>query len=130
MLPQFHRGEMNPLLLSLVVLAGCRSASPPLSVERLAKEYRESVAVARLKYDGKEIRVRGLAVSAPSPPANAAEQGSLLLQEESETLACWFSNDQAEQFSRVKGGQQLTITGVFSGETGVELKFCRLVQVE
>jgi len=130
MLPQFYRGEMIRLLLSLVVLAGCRGHATPLSVGRLAKEYKESVAVARLKYDGKEIRVRGLAISDPSPPANIADQGSVLLQEESERLVCWFSSDQREEFSKVKGGQTLTITGVFTGEAGVELKFCRLVKVE
>jgi hypothetical protein len=130
MLPQFYRGEMTRLLLSLVVLAGCRGHATPLSVGRLAKEYKESVAVTRLKYDGKEIRVRGLAISAPSPPANIAGEGSVLLQEESEKLACWFSSDQVQEFSKVRGGQTLTITGVFSGEAGVELKFCRLIEAE
>ena len=130
MLPQFYRGEMTRLLLSLMVLTGCRSPSTPLSVERLSREYKESVAVTRLKYDGKEIRVRGLAISDPSPPANIAGEGSVLLQEESERLACWFSSDQVEEFSKVRGGQTLTITGVFSGEAGVELKFCRLVKIE
>ena len=121
---------MIGLLLSLAVLAGCRGHATPLSVGRLAKEYKESVAVARLKYDGKEIRVRGLAISDPSPPANIADQGSVFLREEGERLVCWFSSDQVEEFSKVKGGQTLTITGVFSGEAGVELKFCRLIQVE
>jgi hypothetical protein len=117
-------------VLFAVALSGCKSSSAPLSVGALAKEYQQSISAARLKYDGKEITVRGRAIAAASTPVAGADQGSVLLQDESGRLACWFSSEQVERFSQVRSGQELTITGVFSGEAGVELKFCRLVQLE
>ena len=67
-------------------------------------------------------------------PGDPGEQGSLWLKEpESETngkVGCWFSNQQAAEFSKISSGQYLTIKGVFNGEAGVDLKFCRLVKVE
>ena len=43
---------------------------------------------------------------------------------------CWFSKDHAEQFSKLKGWQYITVKGVFNGEVGAELKFCKLVGIE
>ena len=67
-------------------------------------------------------------------PVDKGEQGTVWLKEsESETsgkIGCWFSNQQAAEFSKISGGQYLTIKGVFNGEAGVDLKFCRLVKVE
>ena len=45
-------------------------------------------------------------------------------------VACWFSKDQSEQFSQVRGNQYLTVKGVFNGEADAELKFCKLVGIE
>jgi len=119
-------------------LVGCRSASPgappAVSVGALIKEYHESVSAARNKYDGKEISVRGIVPSAVLMPVENADQGEVSLIEAGENsgrkLACWFSREQAAEFSKVKSGQQLTIKGVFTGESGVELKFCRIVDQE
>ena len=67
-------------------------------------------------------------------PRNGADQGSVLLVEkdieEFRNVACWFSKDQSEQFSQVRGNQYLTVKGIFNGEAGAELKFCKLVKAE
>lgn len=125
-------------LLSIVFTPGCRSQSAvtptPLPVMVLVSEYEESRTEVRRKYDGHEIMVRGYTVSAPAMPRNGSDQGSLLLDEKDikqvRQVSCWFSRDQAEQFSKIKGGQFITVKGVFNGEVGAELKFCKLVNVE
>jgi hypothetical protein len=122
----------------VAALVGCRSTSPgsppEVSVGALIKEYHESVSAARNKYDGKEISVRGIVPSVAVMPVENADQGEVSLIEAGEDsgrkLACWFSREQAAEFSKVKSGQQLTIKGVFTGEFGVELKFCRIVDKE
>jgi hypothetical protein len=115
------------------MLVGCRSAPPsPLAAGALLSEYQQSSTRAREKYDGKEISVQGLALAEASLPANA-DQGSVWLEEKDETtgkVGCWFSRQQASDFSQIRGGEHLTIKGVFNGEAGVQLKFCRLVKVE
>jgi len=126
------------VLVSFVFAAGCRSqsagASPALPVNVLVREYEDSRAEVRRKYDGQEITVRGYASSAPTMPGNGADQGSVLLEEKDmkqpRHVACWFSKDQSEQFSQVRGNQYLTVKGVFNGEADAELKFCKLVSVE
>jgi hypothetical protein len=103
-----------------------------LAAGALLSEYQQSSTRAREKYDGKEISVQGLALAAASLPANA-DQGSVWLEEKDETagkVGCWFSRQQAGDFSQIRGGEHLTIKGVFNGEAGVQLKFCRLVKVE
>src|SRR6185369_1334915 len=105
-----------------------------LSAGTLLREYQQSSAEARRKYDGKEISVQGLALSAATLPLDGVAQGSVWLQEDDrETngrVGCWFSSQQAPDFSKIVGGQHVTIRGVFNGEAGVELKFCQLVKVE
>ena len=129
----------GPLLLTLLVLFNaCGSTTPdiarPISAGALLHEYQQSIAWARQKYDGKEISVRGLVMSAVVLPRTSADQGAVWLAEsDRETggkVACWFSDQQSAQFSQIKSGQHLTIRGVFNGEAGVDLKFCRLVKVE
>ncbi|HKE60166.1 MAG TPA: hypothetical protein VKB46_25820 [Pyrinomonadaceae bacterium] len=121
----------------LAALTGCHTASsnssPSFSAGDLIREYEQSVSTARHKYDGKEVSVRGLVQSAASLPVNGADQGSVWLEESDESgvkIGCWFSKDQAPEFSRIKSGQHLTIKGIFNGEAGVELKFCHVVKVE
>jgi hypothetical protein len=67
-------------------------------------------------------------------PPSAGDQGLVFLEEKGATpprrVACWFSKDQAEQFSKVTAGQFITVKGVFNGETGADLKFCKLVKNE
>jgi hypothetical protein len=126
------------LLALLVSFNSCGSTSkgsaPPVSAEALLREYHQSSAWVRQKYDGKEISVRGLVMSAIVLPGDTAEQGTVWLNEsESETsgkVGCWFSHQQAAEFSKISSGQYLTIRGVFNGEAGVDLKFCRLVKIE
>lgn len=45
-------------------------------------------------------------------------------------ILCWFSQKEAAEFSRVRGDQYVTVKGVFNGELGTELKFCKLVKIE
>ena len=59
-------------------------------------------------------------VVAPTLP-NGDDQGSVQIEEKdqrAEKVVCWFSKDQAEQFSQVTGNQYLTVKGVFNGEAG------------
>lgn len=125
-------------IVSFACATGCRSrstgASPALPVDTLVRDYEESRAEVRRKYDGHEITVRGYASSAPTMPRNGADQGSVML-EENETkqprhVACWFSKDQSEQFSQVRGNQYLTVKGIFNGEADAELKFCKLIRID
>jgi len=126
------------ILLGLLIWAGCQPASfgesVPISARNLAEEYRRSSADARSKYDGKEIMVRGYTLLAATMPHPGDDQGSVLLEEKeskpARSVACWFSKDQAEQFSRIKGEQYITVRGIFNGEAGAELKFCKLLKVE
>lgn len=139
------RESLRPLrlplvLLSLTLLAACQAASSrpsapePVSAGALTKEYQESTADARRKYDGREITVQGLTVTAAMMPPSGSDQGLVFLEEKGANpprrVSCWFSNDQADQFSRIKGGQLITVKGIFNGEAGAELKFCRLVKID
>ncbi len=126
------------ILLGLLMWASCQPASSrePLSVSArtLGDEYERSSAAVRSKYDGKEMIVSGHAVIAAAMPREGDDKGSVLLEEKergpTRQVACWFSKDQAEQFSKIKGGQYITVKGIFNGEAGVNLKFCKLVRIE
>lgn len=126
------------VLLSLTMLAACQgallNAQKPVSAGILSGEYEESRALVRRKYDGKEITVSGYSLTVPSLPRSSADQGSVLLEEKGRDPAgqvtCWFSREQTAEFSKIKGGQHLTVKGVFNGEAGAELKFCKLVKLE
>jgi hypothetical protein len=124
--------------LGLLMLTACQAASwrGPLSISAgaLATEYEESNASARAKYDGKEIVVRGFAATAAKMPQAGIDQGSVSLKEKASDSAlevtCWFSRDQTQEFSRIKSGEYITVKGVFNGEAGAELKFCKLIKTE
>jgi hypothetical protein len=126
------------VFFSLTMLTACQSASSgataTVSVGNLTREYEESSASVRSKYDGKEITVRGYTLTGAKLPRPGADQGSVLLEEKGRDpgrqVACWFSKDQGEQFAKIKGGQYITVKGIFNGEAGVDLKFCKLVKVE
>jgi hypothetical protein len=126
------------VLFSLTMLTACQPASSrsqeSLSAGSLAGEYERSSASVRSKYDGKEITVRGYTLTAATLPHEGHDQGSVWLEEKggnvSRQVACWFSKDQTEQFSKIKGAQYITVKGIFNGEAGAELKFCKLVKVE
>jgi tRNA_anti-like len=124
--------------LSLTMLTACQSASSgapkPVSAGNLTEEYERSSAGVRRKYDGKEITVRGYVLFAAKMPQPGDDQGSVSLEEKGRDpvrqVTCWFSNEQAAEFAKVKGSQYATVKGIFNGEAGAELKFCKLVKVE
>jgi hypothetical protein len=126
------------LLLSSMTGMSCQSASSreplPISAGTLVGEFEKSRAATRSKYDGKEILVSGNALATPRIPQGRDDQGSVLLDEKDlnpqRRVVCWFSQGQSEQFSQVRAGQLITVKGVFNGEEGVELKFCKLVRIE
>src|ERR1051326_4116955 len=128
------------LLVPFVLLAcaACQIAfpgsSPPGAAGALSAEYQRSIGSVRNKYDGREILVRGYAKNPATMPQPDADQGLVFLQEkESQSVSkviCWFSREQAPEFSKIKGDQFLTVRGIFNGERGVELKFCKLVKIE
>ena len=137
------REPLRPLrlafvLLSFAMLMACQAASSrepaSVSARTLAEEYEQSSAAVRSKYDGKEIAVRGYAVIAATMPPGGDDQGSVRLEEKGgypvRKVTCWFSKDQAEQFSKIKAGNYITVKGIFNGEAGADLKFCKLVKVE
>ena len=109
-------------------------SSRQVSAGVLSEEYERSSAAVRGKYDGKEIIVSGYTATAATLPKLGDDQGSVLLEEKergaTRQVACWFSKDQAEQFSKVKGGQYITVRGIFNGEAGADLKFCKLAKIE
>jgi tRNA_anti-like len=125
-------------LFSLTILTACQptsfGSSKPVSARSLAEDYERSSAAVRMKYDGKEIIVRGYASVAPTMPRPGDDQGSVLMEEKETSsarrVACWFSKDQAAAFSQVKGGRYITVKGVFNGEAGAELRFCKLVKID
>jgi hypothetical protein len=128
------------LLVSFVLLAcvACQTASlapaKPVSAGALSADYARSAAEVRSKYDGKEIMVRGYAVEPSIMPRPDADQGSVSLVERdsksNSRVTCWFSKEQANEFSNIKADQYLTVRGVFNGESGVDLKFCKLMKVD
>jgi len=125
------------VFLSLVIWTSCQTASSretlPVSARSLGEEFEASRSAMRDKYDGKEVTVSGCAVTAPRTPPDRDNEGWVLLAEkdvkQQRPVACWFSKSQFESFSQVKAGQCLTVKGVFNGESGVELKFCKLVKI-
>ena len=126
------------ILSGLAPLNGCQQPSlgtpSPLSASHLAEEYERSHVDVRNKYEGKEIIVQGYVLAAASFPGEGDVQGSVLLQagegKSTPPVACWFSKDQRRHFSRVRGGQLIAVKGVFTGEAGVELKFCKLLKAD
>ena len=123
-------------LISLVTLASCQTSSvgsaKPLSPAALSHDYEKSPAEVRRKYDGREITVTGYTVEAAMVPEPGDDQGLVLLAERdskpAQQVACWFSEDQAAQFATIEGGQLITVQGIFNGESGVDLRFCKLVK--
>ena len=124
-------------LICLMLTVGCRLTSfesRPLSAATLSADYERSSTEIRRKYDGKEILVRGFTESPASKPGPGEDQGFVKLEAKGTSsvakVTCWFSQEQTLQFSRITGNQYLTVKGVFNGDSGVELKFCKLVNIE
>jgi len=123
--------------VSLLLLNCHRSGSQmngTVSAHSLAAEYERSGAEVRSRYDGTEITIRGYAELPAVMPVPGADQGSVLLEDKGlksdRRVVCWFSTEQSETFSKIQGEQYITVRGVFNGEAGPDLKFCKLVGVE
>ena len=124
------------VLLSCALPAACQSSSSPmpeLSAGVLADGYEGASAAVRSKYEGKEVKVKGFTSGPPTMPQDTAEQGALLLREVESgpgwQVTCWFTAEQSAEFSRIEGGQYVTVKGVFTGETGAALRFCKLIKI-
>ena len=125
------------VLLSFALMTACQSASSEstsaIAVGALIEQYERSSLSVRSAFDGKEITVRGYTTSPAVMPGDK-DQGSVMLHDESVQLGravtCWFSRGQITEFSKIKGSQFVTVKGVFAGERGAELKFCKLVRIE
>jgi len=138
---QARKTSMSKSLLAPLVLiasAACQIASfgsaKPVAAGALSDEYQRSTTNVRSRYDGKEIIVRGYAPNPPTMPRPDADQGLVFLEDKDSqsvsAVICWFSREQATEFSKIKGNQYLTVRGVFNGERGVELKFCKLIKID
>jgi hypothetical protein len=130
---------LKPLLITVFVtisLACQTTLSGPqqtLSAGNLAKEYGRSKADVRSKYDGKEITIRGYVITKAAMPAADHLEGMVTLDETddgSAKILCRFTGKEAAGFSKIKGDQYVTVKGIFNGELGTELRFCKLVEVE
>lgn len=119
-----------------MISAACQSnllgLKQTLSAGDLTREYRQSKAGVRSKYDGKEITVRGYVITQAAMPDEDDYEGLITLEESdgeaTSKILCWFSRREAAEFSKIKGDQYVTVKGVFNGELGTELKFCKLVK--
>jgi hypothetical protein len=123
--------------LSFALMAACQSASSEstsaVAVGSLIEQYEKSSANMRGAYDGKEITVRGYTISPAVMPGDK-DQGQVMLHDQSvqpgRAVTCWFSRGQITEFSKVRGRQYVTVKGVFTGERGAQLKFCKLIKIE
>lgn len=120
-----------PALLSCQ--AGTGSSTRAISAETLAEKYTVSVEAARREFDGKELVVKGYVSSFVAMPKDDESEGRILLSSEkkvSTPVECWFSKYESVEFARIGVGSSITVKGIFSGESGLVLKFCKLVTQE
>ncbi len=101
----------------------------------LAEQYARARSDFRRRYDGREIMVRGYVSTLATMPQGPADQGALSLDEQGEgqrepPVTCWFSKSQQEDFVNITRGKYVTVKGVFNGEGGVDLKFCKVIKIE
>jgi tRNA_anti-like len=126
------------LVLTVTAFNSCQTASSgelqPISAADLTQAYSRARADVRRRYDGKEIVVRGYISNSAVMPQGPEGQGSLSIEvrrdESLPKVICWFSNDQQEEFSKINGGRYVTVKGVFNGEAGLDLKFCKVLEME
>lgn len=122
------RVTTKPLIFGLIFFAACtadRGGSIPAA--DLAGEYAGSSASARKKYDGKTIVVRGRLEKTPEMPATAEAEGLAMIEAGERLVVCRFTHASRPAFSRLAAGRTITVEGVFNGERGTELTFCKLV---
>lgn len=124
------------LLAAMPALNSCGSGSGTLTrnitAEKLADKYNVSVEAARREFDGKELEVKGYVSEPVSMPNRDQSEGLILLGPEKKSsgppVRCWFSRYESAEFADVEAGQPITVKGIFNGESGTVIKFCKLVQ--
>ena len=124
------------MALALVtVFFSCRSHSNQsvrtITAETLAQKYGVSVEAARREFDGKELLVEGYVLTVVAVPKNDEGEGVILLgstKEGSAGVQCWFTRYESAEFKNIAPRSPLTVKGVFNGEAGPVLKFCKLVK--
>ena len=122
-------------LAMVTVFFSCRSSSNQtvrtITAETLARKYSVSVEAARREFDGKELLVEGYVLNVANVPKNDEGEGVILLgstREGSGGVQCWFTRYQSADFAEIGPGSPITVKGVFNGEAGPVLKFCKLVK--
>ena len=130
--------EQALLGLGFATLTACQSstegAQDPIPARTLARQYQESSIVVRHKYNGKEITVQGYASTLARTQLGELGQGAIAIAADTgkldQQITCWFSLQHLAEFSNLREGEVVTVTGIFNGEAGAELKFCKLVKSE
>lgn len=123
------------MLAAMPALNSCQGGSDTgartIAAETLADKYSVSVEAARREFDGKELVVRGYVSDVVDMPNDDETEGMILLGSANKAapgVQCWFSRYESAEFEGMGPGQTLTVRGIFNGESGVALKFCKLVQ--
>ena len=123
-------------LALILVLSSCRTGAQPvirtISAETLADKYSVSIEAARHEFDGKDLLVEGYVLNSVAMPKNDNEEGMVLLGSDKGSamgVQCWFTKYESAEFTGVVPGNSITVKGIFSGEPGPVLKFCKLVKV-
>lgn len=124
------------LLAALPAINSCGSGSSTLTrtitAETLADKYSVSIEAARREFDGKELEVKGYVSEPVSMPNSDQSEGLILLgppkKSSDPPVQCWFSRYESAEFADIDAGRPITVKGIFSGESGIVLKFCKLVQ--
>jgi len=111
--------------------AGSRTSTRTITAETLAYKYSASVEAARREFDGKELVVKGYVSNSVVMPKDDESEGMILLDSGKKTpdpqVQCWFSRYESAEFADISTAQSITIRGIFNGESGIVLKFCKLV---
>jgi hypothetical protein len=122
------------LLTALPAFNSCNAdtgSSPrAISAGILAEKYAISVEAARREFDGKELVVKGYVSDSIALPKDDVSEGVALLGSDKRTplrVQCWFSRYEAAEFKGVEPGDPVTVRGIFNGESGLVLKFCKLL---
>lgn len=124
------------MLAALPALNSCRAGSGTLTrtitAETLADKYSVSVEAARREFDGKELVVKGYVSNFVAMPKDDESEGMILLGSGKKTadpqVQCWFSRYESAEFADLGTGRSITVKGIFNGESGIVLKFCKLVR--
>ncbi len=108
------------------------AAEKPMPVGAFLTEYKKDKAATKTKYTGKPLTVRGWAGVAPIMPNGATDDGILTIMEKGgeDYVTCYFKQSDKEEFSKITGGQMVTLKGVFDDSMSTGLRECKVVSVE